>query len=157
MRALFPLLALFSVGCLFESPAGIEPEKPIVVTARGAWTGEELAELQGACDAWKDVTAGALTCALGPDGDVFVERGPTGNDRDARLVRRERTLIIDADRMARDGFTLRNGVGALARNGFGMAANIGTHDGPGVMSAVDVKPDFTDADRDACRAAGFCR
>jgi len=53
--------------------------------------------------------------------------------------------------------TYEQGLRAMTANLVGQILGMQLHDGRGVLSRDDVVFEFTPADRDACRAAGFCR
>ena len=152
---LFASLAL--VGCL-DVPEGIEPGKTYVLGTEGSWTDAERAELASACDDWRSFTAGALDCRLAAGDeqtDARFIRGTAGANY-GRLDASDRAFYVDVERLAADGWTMREGLGALARNMIGQAARIPEHSTAGVMSDHDVRREYSTADRDSCRSAGFC-
>lgn len=152
MKFLLALLACAALPLSGCSMTLVEPgDGPFVVTPEGQWSQGEIYELDRACRTWAQLTDGALSCKLGPDGDARAIRGATGQDYLARLVAVERAVYLDADRM------LPGELGPIAMNAFGLASGMKLHPGRGILSSEQVSAEFTAADRESCRAAGFCR
>lgn len=142
-------------------PEGLEPGKGFAIEAVGAWTDAERAELQGACDEWRAATNGRIDCRVVPEGAGGMARfvrgwDGAGDGTYSTIEFKARTARFDVDGMARAGLSLRAGLGATSRNAIGVAARIGDHPEPGIMSSVAVTPEWTEADAASCRAAGFC-
>lgn len=154
MRRALACLALVACSAL---PGRPEPGERYHLEPVGAWTRDELAELVGACDAWRTFTEGALDCVItssSPDGAIV--RTHVEGEWYGENAAIAREIRIDADRMLADGWSTRD-VGSLARNLMGQAAGMDLHDEAGVLSRGAVSHEFTEADRASCRAAGWCR
>lgn len=150
------IAGLLTLAACSVVPGRPQPGERYHLEPRGDWTREELEELEGACDAWRAFTEGALDCVLTsstPDGGIV--RTHVEGDWYGENVAIAREIRIDAVRMLRDGWSVRD-VGSLVRNLLGQAAGMRLHDEAGVLSRDAVSHEFTEADRASCRASGWC-
>lgn len=124
------------------------------MTVDPAFTAPERAELDACASSWRDYTAGRVNVSFdGGAGDFRMERRapfPGGYET------KNRVAWIDADGLAADGWDLRSGVRATCMNLLGRIMGMRQHTGRGVLSSDQVVDEFTDADHEACVAAGFC-
>lgn len=159
MKRLMVVGLVLAAGCAVPEP--IRPGEQYRIEAQGAWQDFEFAELQSACDDWRQLSGGMLDCVVvreGEPADGHFVRGWSGGVGGMRtkLEPLDATARFDVDGMYAMGMTLRGGLGAMARNTIGLAARIQEHDADGIMCNKGVTPDWTRADLDACVDAGFC-
>lgn len=128
---------LVGCGSLVSEP---EPGEPLYLTVDAAFTLEQRAEVDRATNTWRTWTEGQLDVrTTSGDGDATVYLG------EPRYSRLERTIHVPPD-----------AVYTFSLSTIGFMAGMPRHAGDGVLGEW-VTEEFNAADRESCRAAGYCR
>ena len=158
MRRLSGLvMALAAASCAVPTePAAGER---LTLALVGGWSAEERAAIEASLDAWRVTTGGDVNVHATDEpraADARLVRGPVAS-RVSDFSRLERWIRIDADALAAEGFSARDGVGALTGCLVGRMLGMPFHDGDrGFLSSTNITADPTADDVAACRAAGMC-